>query len=134
MAKITIAGEAIVVTSSLKLEDIKKVEKYRPKALYLMGGEDGKEPIFRVSAPKRGEGSINKVGAEFVDTTHDDDKLACITMIFTGESGEDIKEAVADEIGVAILNLNKIEAAIPGVLREIEAEKASVMENITVAR
>mgnify|MGYP007049942276 CR=1 FL=1 len=31
MAKITIAGDAAVVTSAMKLEDIKTIEKYRPK-------------------------------------------------------------------------------------------------------
>ena len=46
MAKITIAGDAAVVTSAMKLEDIKTIEKYRPKELVLKGGEDGKEPIF----------------------------------------------------------------------------------------
>ena len=33
MAKIVIAGDAIVVTSALKLEDIRTIEKYRPKEL-----------------------------------------------------------------------------------------------------
>ena len=42
MAKITIAGDAVVVTSALKLEDIKTIEKYRRNALVLKGGEDGK--------------------------------------------------------------------------------------------
>ena len=41
MAKIVIAGEAVVVTSAVKLEDYRKVAKYRPKALVLLGGEDG---------------------------------------------------------------------------------------------
>ena len=41
MAKITIAGDAAVVTSAMKLEDIKTIEKYRPKELVLKGGEDG---------------------------------------------------------------------------------------------
>lgn len=31
MAKITIAGDAAVVTSAMKLEDIKTIEKYRPQ-------------------------------------------------------------------------------------------------------
>ena len=41
MAKIVIAGDAVVVTSAMKLEDIKTIEKYRPKELVLKGGEDG---------------------------------------------------------------------------------------------
>ena len=46
MAKIVIAGDAVVVKSELKLEDIKTIEKYNTKALTLMGGDEGKEPIF----------------------------------------------------------------------------------------
>ena len=42
MAKITIAGDAVVITSTQKLEDIKLLEKYRPKALCLYEtGENG---------------------------------------------------------------------------------------------
>lgn len=62
MAKIVIAGDAIVVTSAMKLEDIKTIEKYRPNALTLMGGEDGKEPIFAIGTTE-GCGNINQVGA-----------------------------------------------------------------------
>ena len=54
MAKITIAGDAAVVTSAMKLEDIKTIEKYRPKELVLKGGEDGKEPIFSNHWSQRG--------------------------------------------------------------------------------
>ena len=134
MAKITIAGEAVVVTSALKLEDFEKVQKYRPKALTLMGGEDGKEPVFCVSVGGVGSGCINEYGAEFVNATHDDEKLASITMVFAGKGGTDIKEAVADEIGPAVMQLNKLEAALPSVLAEIDAEKAEIMANITVAQ
>lgn len=133
MAKITVAGEAVVITSAIKLEDYEKVAKYRPAALTLMGGEDGKEPIFRVAVCPCGKGCINQYGAEFCTATHDDRKLASITMVFAGE-GENIKDAVADEIGPALLNLNKIEETIPAVLREIDAEKAKIMESITVAQ
>ena len=62
MAKIVIAGDAVVVTSAMKLEDIKTIEKYRPKELVLKGGEDGKEPIFGVGTT-HGAGNINAVGA-----------------------------------------------------------------------
>lgn len=131
MAKIIIAGDAVVVTSALKLEEIRKVEKYRPKALYLMGGEDGKEPIFRVGTSKKG--SIGEYGIEFASATHDDEKLASITVGAPVAAG-DIKDAVAEFYGPIIMNLNKVEAAIPAVLDEIDAEKAAVLENIQVAQ
>ena len=132
MAKIVIAGDAIVVTSALKLEDIRKVEKYRPNALYLMGGEDGKEPIFRVGTAKKG--SLSEYGVEFAAETHDDAKLASITLVNNCVGGVDIKDSVAEDIGPIVMNLNKVEAAIPAVLEEIAAEKAAILANISVAQ
>lgn len=133
MAKITIAGDAVVVTSALKLEDIKTIAKYRPKSLFLMGGDDGKEPIFGIGVTD-GCGNINEVGASFGRESHDAEKLAVITMCTNGAVSGDIKEWVADHIGGAIINLNKLEEKLPAVLAEIEAEKAAVMSNIIVAQ
>ena len=132
MAKIVIAGDAIVVTSALKLEDIRAIEKYRPKELVLKGGEDGKEPIFAVGTTA-GAGNINAVGASFGRESHDAEKLATITMCTNGVTG-DVKEWVADHIGSAIISLNKLEEKLPTVLEEIAAEKAAVLSNITVAQ
>lgn len=132
MAKIVIAGDAIVVTSALKLEDIRTIEKYRPKELVLKGGEDGKEPIFAVGTTS-GAGNINAVGASFGRESHDEAKLATITMCTNGVTG-DVKEWVADHIGTAIISLNKLEEKLPAVLEEIADEKAAVLSNITVAQ
>ena len=133
MAKIVIAGDAIVVTSALKLEDIRTIEKYRPKELVLKGGEDGKEPVFAIGTTN-GTGNINAVGASFGRESHDGEKLATITMYVGGTESGDIKEWVADRVGAAIINLNKLEEKLPAVLDEIAAEKAAVLSNITVAQ
>lgn len=133
MAKITIAGEAVVITSAMKLEDIKTIKKYRPDALILKGGEDGKEPIFRLGITD-GRGSITKYGAEFGSETHDDEKKAVMTLILSGSNDSDIKEVVADTIGAYVLNLNKLEETLPNVLTEIADEKARILENITIAQ
>ena len=132
MAKIVIAGDAIVITSSLKLEDIQTVQKYRPGELTLYGGEDGREPIFAIGTTDDA-GNINEFGASFGRESHDDDKLATITMVIGGVKG-DVKEWVADRIGGAIINLNKLEEKLPRVLEEISRQKADVMNNITVAQ
>lgn len=134
MAKITIAGDAVVVTSAMKLEDLRTISKYRPNALTLMGGEDGKEPIFAISVIKNGVGEINKYGASFGSETHDDEKLATITMTACGIAEGDIREVVADYIGSAIINLINLEETLPAVIAEIAAEKAAVMDSITVAQ
>ena len=132
MAKIVIAGDAVVVTSAMKLEDLRTIQKYRPEELILKGGEDGKEPIFGIGVTDY-DGSINKVGASCGRESHDGEKLATITMYVDGKYPDDIKEWVADTIGNAIINLNKLEEKLPAVLEEIEAEKANILSNITIA-
>ena len=115
MAKIVIAGDAVVVKSELKLEDIKTIEKYNAKALTLMGGDEGKEPIFALGTTT-GTGSINSVGASFGKA--DSDGKAVITMVMQGVPTEKAKDWVADTLGAALMNLNTLEGKLPEVDRK----------------
>lgn len=132
MAKVTIVGNAVVITSSMKLADLATIKKYRPKALKLMGGENNKEELFALDVGTSGNGGMNGVGACFCAATHDEAKLACITTTLEGVQG-DIKEYVADKFGEALIHLNAMEAKLPEVLTEITTQKAGIMANITVA-
>lgn len=130
MAKINVIGNAVVVTSAMTLEALKTIQKYRPSALNLMGGENNKEVVFCV-ATGNGEGEINSNGAYFTEETHDEAKKACITMVMPSVTG-DFKEYVADKLGKALTCLNALEVTLPTVLTEVQAEKAAVMAAITV--
>lgn len=131
MAKVQIIGNAVVVKTEVKLEDIKLVEKYRPDALVLKGGEDGKEEIFRIGT---GKGSINTYGASFDEATRDDDKFALITMVLScEEDGEEaVKEFIVDKIGAALTNIKTLEKKLPDVIKEIKEEREKLMESITL--
>lgn len=132
MAKITIAGDSIVITSSKTLDEIKDLEKYRPKALRLYErDEDGNNTeVFRVASGSFGV--INGNGAVFASATHDDQKLASITMpIPVGV--DNAVDYAAEKIGVAITMLNKVEAQFEDAVNAVAAEKAEVRECITVA-
>ena len=131
MAKIIVAGDAVVITSDVKLEDIKLVKKYRPEALTLFEGEGKeKEAVFKIGI---GASSIGKYGAEFDQESRDDDKLATLTVLIPAGT-KDAKEYVSDVYGRPVLMLNKLEATLPGVIEEIAAEKAAIEANITVAQ
>lgn len=130
-ATISVNGESVVITSDIKLDDIKLVEKYRPSECKLKGGEDGKEEIFFIGTYPDPCGAINQFGAEFGSTTHDGTGRATITFPLPSGVG-DVKERVAEYVGSAILDLNKIEAKLPAVIEEIINEKAAVLENISV--
>lgn len=128
MARVTIAGNALIVTSALSLEDLKTVKKYRPDALILKGGEDGKEPIFGISLC---DSEINSCSVSFCEETRDQAKLATLTTAIN-YAGEDIADYVSDKYGAAITNLNKLEETLPAVLAEIAANKEAIKRNITV--
>ena len=132
MAKVTIAGKAIVMTSALKLEELETVKKYQPKALVLLGGEDGKEPIFAVGVVRGSAGKIGNVGVEFGEETQTE-KLATMTLMAPADV-KDMKEYVADKYGAALMNLAKLETNLPAVIGAIAAEKQSIMDNISVAQ
>lgn len=132
MAKINLAGDSIVITSAVKTEDIQTIEKYNPAALTLKEkNEDGKlEEVFRVGT---GKGGINKYGVTFCGTSRDGNGLATLTIPFAGSTDPDTaKDQIADTYGVAIANLNKVEAAIPAALAEIKKAKKAVVDAITV--
>lgn len=127
MAKIMIVGDASVIVSALKFEDIKTVEKYRPNKLVLMGGKDNDEPLFAI-----GTGCVGSVG-EYGITFNNEDEAgnAIVTQIIVGNP-DDRKAFVAEQVGVAIVNLNKLEETISPVLEEIKAEKDAVLASIEV--
>ena len=130
MAKITITGDAVVITSAVKAEDIKKVAKYQPQALALKD-EESKEEIFKVCF-REGSNNIGKYGAEFGGVSRDGQGFACITLALNIPADADAKELIADEFGNALLNLNKVEAQLPQAIQAIDAQKAQVLGNITV--
>lgn len=131
MAKITVVGQAFVVTSNLKFEDILMLKKYRPASLTLFEGEGNeKEPVFAVGTTLSGGGSIGKYGAEFSGGANGEGYAQITQMI--PDWAEDPKEYVAEAVGVAILHLNKLEATLPAVLEEIKREKEQIAETIRV--
>ena len=129
MARIIIAGDAMVVESAHTLETLKTLEKYRPKALTLYD-EDGKTEIFKVGTTT-GKGSINGYGASFGSASKNADKKAVITMEIPAGTA-DAKAYAEDKVGAAIINLNRVEAQFADALQSVDTEKAAVRESITV--
>lgn len=127
MAKIMIVGDASVIVSALKFEDIQMVEKYRPGKLVLMGGKDNDEPQFAINTGRTG--SVSEYGITF--NNKDDAGYAIVTQVIVGNP-DDRKAFIADTIGASIVNLNKLEEEIPAVITEIRAEKEAVLASIEV--
>lgn len=133
MAKTTVVGKAVVVTSAMKLEDLKMIKKYRPDALVLMGGENNDIPQFSILVADKGS-CIGDNGVLFSDASRDDEALAQLTMVMNDAVEGDVKEYIADEIGGALGKLEKLEATLPAVLAEIKAERDAVLASISIAQ
>ena len=126
MAKITITGDAVVITSSKKLEDIKTLEKYKPEALTLKNDKD--EVYFKVGT---GSGSINKYGISFNAESRTGDGTATLTLNLYDVT--DAVKFVSDNYGMALINLNKVEDGFDAALEEVSAQQAEILSNITIA-
>ena len=129
MARIIIAGDAMVIESAHTLETIKTLEKHNPKALTLLD-DDGKTVIFKVGTTS-GKGNINVYGASFGSASKNDEQKAIITMELPADT-TDAKAYAEDFVGTAIIKLNAVEAQFESALADVEAEKATIRESITV--
>lgn len=129
MARIIIAGDAMVIESAHTLETIKTLEKYRPKALTLYD-EDGKNEMFKVGTTT-GKGNINNYGASFGSVSKNDEKKAIITMEIPAGT-TDVKAYAENVVGAAIIYLNLVEDQFADALASVEAERETVRSTITV--
>lgn len=129
MAKILIAGNQAVIKSSIKTSDIKLLQKRNPDALALKDEE--KNVIFAVGVGDKG--GISQYGIVFNGTAPDGTGCAVISEQIPANvtTEEGVKEWVLDKIGLSIVKLNQVEDQLVEGLAKVEAENASVQENIT---
>lgn len=133
MANIKVLGKSLVIKSAMKKEDLDTIKKYRPDALNLYEGEGDKKDIkFSVLLAKSGNGSVDKYGVAYAPDTTDADGLAEATIVL-GNVGDDLKEFIADTYGAAFKYLNALEDTLPDVIADILADKAAIMDSITIA-
>ena len=128
MAKVTIAGSSYVITSAVSMADLETVGKYRPSALAITDPET-KETLFKVGL---GSSSISDYGVCFGGVSNDEAKLATATLPIPHDV-EDAKEFVLDKAGLAIANLNKVEAGITEALEDVRTERDTIAQNIKVS-
>ena len=131
MSKIKIAGNAVVVESALKLEDIKTVKRYNEAALVLMEGEgEYKEPVIAIDVAGNPKGRIKSNAAALGGVTAN--RHALITFVVPGAAA-DIKKWVGENLTGAVMKLNKLEKSVAEALVKITADQKAVMDAITVA-
>lgn len=116
------------VVSSLTVDDITKVAKYRPDALTVRK-EDG-TPVFAIGMGSKPCVAAN--GVTFNGHTHDGG-FAMATFAFPADAKlDEVKAHIADMIGAAEKHLTALETSIPTVLAEINAAREATINAINV--
>lgn len=129
--KAEVKGNALIVTSSMKAEDLLKIKKAKPEALALTEENDGvKSMVFFVDVALGGEPCIEPEFIVFDGTTHDAEKYATATILLRGDIG-DPRETVAELFGAELMKLRRLEATLPAVLETVQAEHAALLECIS---
>ena len=125
MAKITVLGNALTLTTDIAAEQIKKANKYCPEVTTLVSEEQ--EPYFHV---QMGDSpSCSKYGVSF-DQINQEGK-AYLTVVGVPREGN-TKEDVKEEFGSILYNLDKVETQIIDGLGEINERLAQIERKITV--
>ena len=133
MANITIAANAAVIKSDLKVKDIEVLEKYNPAELVLMGGKDDEEEIFSIGLSS-GKGSLSPHGATFSKTGIAPQGAATITIDLPNfGSADEAKGYIADKYGVALDRLAQLEAKVPEKVTAFKAKRDALIAQINVA-
>lgn len=132
MAKLTITGNAAVITSGLKTEDIKKVAKYNPAGMVVVNKDDEgkKKEVFRIAYDEKG-GSLNQNGACFNATNSAGFATLTVDM---GTMDADKREAAAKEkFGYGLIALNALEASFGEAVKKVTSDFDAMAKNISVA-
>lgn len=128
MTKITITGTTVTFTSSVKMEDIKKVCRYNPAATQLV--DDNDNVTFTMIYGDVGMTTDKCI--VYNAETPDGSGLACVSVGLPSVDGKTAQAAVAEVFGPMVAKANKVEAQIADALTEINGMLASVEGAITI--
>lgn len=125
MAKLKISGNAIVLTSELKLDTIKKMEKYNPDALVIFNEtKDGdREEVFKIGSGA--VSGISRFGITFAETNKAGLAVATILLPETVAVG-DKKQFVKENFANALFFLQDLEAAVKTSCEALDAAYAEL--------
>lgn len=128
--KIQVFDSVAVITSSVKYDELKFVQKYAPQSMTLWKDEKKTDPLFHVTAKNGADGDISDAGAIFGKGNNDG--FAQISMIVKPGEGVDVKEFLADQIGKGVAGLKAFEEAFPAIYTALKDERDGVLASIEV--
>lgn len=128
MAKVKIAGNAAIITSTLKVEEIEKIRKYTKSGLTLKD-ETGKNDIFTICLGDAS--SLSKRGICYASQDNEGYALATLP-IPEYLVGNERKTYITDNFAMELANLANLETCISGTLLNLQDIINDVEENIEV--
>ena len=134
--QISVVGNAAVVTSSIKVEEIKTLKAGNPQALKVFKDEEKKDEVFSISYNEGAEPSFGKFGITFNSVTRDDKKCASLTLPSpnTLKTNEEIKVYLADKLGsTAAAYMADLEKTVPEEAKKLTDARNKLIEAIKVS-
>lgn len=128
---VKVAGNAMVVQSSLTLEQLRTLQARRPCTLKLYDEND--DEIFLMTVASTDNGSIDNNGVAWGKVPVEG--CACVTILgVPAGTAEEKKKKIEEHYGSALTNIKFLEDKIAenGVFADVEAEKAAVINTIEV--
>ena len=134
MAKMTVTGACCTLTSSVKVEDLRKVLRFRPEVGTLKDKEGNPYFLVAIETDPEGIGNIGEFGIEFAPVANPEG-FAFANFLLPNDvvCDPDMKTLIAEQFGGVIDNLVQIEEKVPVALAEINAKIQALAEKITVA-
>lgn len=129
--KIKVNGNVVVLESTLKMDDLFKVFKYRREALSIKGGKDNEQVLFTVMPAAVGHDGLNDKVAFFAPALNGKASITISDIPAAAKvNDETLKGYIADTIGSAKGYVELLEASLPAVVEEIDAQRNAMMASI----
>lgn len=129
--QIKVNGNVVVLESSLKMEDLAKVAKYRREELSVKGGKDNEQVLFTVMPAAAGGDGLTDKAAFFAPALNGKASITISDIPASAKvNAETLKGYIADTVGAAKGYIEKLEVKLPKIVEEINAQRAALMQGI----
>lgn len=132
MAKITVNGDALTITTNITIEQYDKVMNFNPDLLKLKD-EDGNE-FFRVAYSPFTKGDCSKYGITLASSTPEGKMFLTTENVVVGmhTSYEEERKTIIEKYARIINNINMVEAAIASADESMTELENTITDRVSI--
>ena len=132
MAKITVNGDALTITTNITIEQYDKVMNFNPDLLKLKD-EDGNE-FFRVAYSPFTKGDCSKYGITLASSTPEGKMFLTTENVVVGThtSYEEERKMIIEKYARIINNINMVEAAIASADESMTELENAITDRVSI--